>query len=133
MNKKELNKYIKEIESYKNIKNQFKDFTKDELLIFIAQLQDKLKACNSILRKFAEENFYQDVMHKIPCAMLHADLEQILNLDDITKNLMKKGFYLKNKSLYDTINYVEHKIDDNKQVEVEAIKRIIDFNNKYTR
>lgn len=133
MNKKELNKYIKNIESYKNIKNQFKDFTKDELLIFIAQLQDKLKACNSILRKFAEENFYQDVMHKIPCAMLHADLEQILNLDDITKNLMKKGFYLKNHALYSVINYIEHKIDDNKQVEIEAIKRIIDFNNKYTR
>ena len=133
MKNKDIKKYIKDIESFKSVKNQFKDFTKDELLIFIAQLQDKLKACNSLCKKFSQENFAQDVMHKIPCAMLHADLEQILDLDDITKNLMKKGFYLKNQALYSVINYIEHKIDNNRQVEIEAIKQIIDFNNKYTR
>lgn len=130
MNKKELNKYIKDIESYKNIKNQFKDFSNTELLIYIAQLQDKLKACNSILKKFAQENFAKDVMHKIQCAMLHADLEQILNLDDTIKNLMKKGFYLKNKALYYVIDYIDNQFKNNRQVEIEAIDRIIKFENK---
>ena len=98
---------LNEFELLQELKNDLKNFKKDELIYLILQYKQKLQGASSLLKAFAQENFAQDVMHKIPCAMLHNNIENILNLkDDTTKKLLKKCFYMGNKQeLYYFLQY----------------------------
>lgn len=46
-----------------------------QLITIISQYRRALQGASQLLKDFAEENFGANPLHKIPCAMMHTNLE----------------------------------------------------------
>ena len=49
-----------------------------EMVTLITVYRNKLKECSTLCKAFAQENFAQDVMHKIVCGYKKAELDILI-------------------------------------------------------
>ena len=49
----------------------------DKLVTLVIAYRNKLKGCANLCKAFAEENYAQQPLHKVACAHLKAEIDQI--------------------------------------------------------
>ena len=52
-----------------------RDLSPCHLIAIITEYRKALKGCSAMFKDFAEENFGANPLHKIPCAMMHTNIE----------------------------------------------------------
>lgn len=49
-----------------------------KLVTLVIAYRNKLKGCSNLCKAFAEENYAQQPLHKVTCAYLKANIDQIV-------------------------------------------------------